>query len=73
LRIEDKKCIKEEKFERAYGSIKKARGKGANGGANDNHRSEPRHSRSSAPSISMLSWISTVCVSFVLTFHAKLL
>lgn len=72
LHREDKKYIKEEKFERAYDSIKKARGKGANGGANDN-RSEPRRSRSSAQSISMLSWISTVCVSFVLTFHAKLL
>jgi len=74
LHGEDKKYIKEEKFERAYDSIKKARGKGANGGANDN-RSEPRRSASSTPS--MLSWISTVCVSLVLilvfSFHTKLL
>lgn len=73
LHGEDKKHIKEEKFERAYDSIKKARGKGAKGGANDN-RSEPRRSRSST---SKLSWISPVCVSFVLisvfSFHVKLL
>ncbi|KAI5392319.1 hypothetical protein KIW84_076922 [Lathyrus oleraceus] len=68
--------IKEEKFEQAYESIKRShRGKGARGGGYINDRSEPRRSRNSAPSI--LSRISTVCVSFVLIFvfffHAKLL
>lgn len=67
---------KEEKFEQDYELIKKAnRGKGGNGGANVNYRSDPRRSRKSASSF--LSRISTVCVSFVLllvfSFHAKLL
>ncbi|CAL5210501.1 unnamed protein product [Lathyrus oleraceus] len=69
--------IKEKKFEQAYALNKKAnRGKGTTtGGANVNYRSEPRRSKNSAPS--MLSWISSLCVSFVLifvfSFHAKLL